>query len=118
MNAAALLENLRRQGVSVRLEDERLRYSGPSTVVTPEVATQLRHHKQEILRILREDEGMRRTGIIQSERQVSELAREYLGPSHPFDPDEHPPSKRELWVDSDKEAFFFPYRYLGRGGTA
>ena len=29
---------------------------------------------------MREDEKMRRTGIIQSERQVFELAREYFGP--------------------------------------
>jgi hypothetical protein len=79
MSAVSLLENLRRQGVSVRLENERLRYSGLRTVVTPEVAAQLSHHKQEIIRILREDEEMRRTGVIQSERQVFDLAREFFG---------------------------------------
>ena len=33
----------------------------------------------EELRVRREDEEMRRTGIVQSERQVFELAREHFG---------------------------------------
>ncbi len=33
----------------------------------------------EIIQIMREDEEMRRTGIIQSERQVFGLAREHFG---------------------------------------
>jgi hypothetical protein len=34
------------------------------------------------------------------------------------DPDEHPPSEHELWVNEDKEAFFFPHRYSGGRGAA
>jgi hypothetical protein len=35
---------------------------------------------------MREDEEMRRTGIIQSERQVFELAREHFGPGRVSEP--------------------------------
>jgi hypothetical protein len=51
----------------------------PSENITPELAAAIREHKTEIIRILREDEEMRRTGVIQSERQVFELAREHFG---------------------------------------
>jgi hypothetical protein len=51
----------------------------PAENITPEVATAIREHKEEIIRILREGEEMRRTGVIQSERQVFEMAREYFG---------------------------------------
>jgi hypothetical protein len=51
----------------------------PAENITPELATAIKEHKREIIRILREDEEMRRTEIIQSERQVFEMAREYFG---------------------------------------
>ncbi len=51
----------------------------PAENITPELAAAIKAHKPEIVRILREDEEMRRTGIIQSERQVFEFAREYFG---------------------------------------
>ena len=51
--------------------------------ITPELAAAIREHKSEIIRILREDEEMRRTGIIQSERQVLEMAREHFGLDKP-----------------------------------
>ena len=51
----------------------------PAENITPELAETIKEHKAEIIRILREDEEMRRTGIIQSERQVFELAREHFG---------------------------------------
>jgi len=51
----------------------------PAANITPELAADIRRHKVEIIRILREDEEMQCTGIIQSERQVFELAREYFG---------------------------------------
>ena len=54
---------------------------------------------------------------VHSDGEVLEMVRECLGTFHPFDPEEYPPSKRELWVDSDKEAFFFPHRCPGRGGA-
>jgi hypothetical protein len=51
----------------------------PAENITPELAAAIKEHKAEIIRIMREDEEMRRTGIIQSERQVFEMAREYFG---------------------------------------
>jgi hypothetical protein len=35
------------------------------------------------IKVVREDELMRRTGVIQSERQVFEMAREYFGLDKP-----------------------------------
>ena len=53
----------------------------PAENITPELACAIRENKADIIRIMREDEEMRRTGIIQSERQVFELAREFFGDS-------------------------------------
>ncbi len=47
--------------------------------ITLELAAGIKEHKAEIIRILRDDEEMRRTGIIQSQHQVFDLAREYFG---------------------------------------
>ena len=51
----------------------------PAARLTPEIAAAIKEHKADIIRIVREDELMRRTGVIQSERQVFEMAREYFG---------------------------------------
>jgi hypothetical protein len=51
----------------------------PAENITPELAAAIKEHKAFIIRILREDEEYRRTGIIQCERQVFEMAREYFG---------------------------------------
>ena len=50
----------------------------PAEKLTPELAAAIKEHKADIIRILREDEEMRRTGIIQSERQVFDLARGFF----------------------------------------
>jgi hypothetical protein len=50
----------------------------PAENITRELAEAIREHKAEIIRTLRDDEEMCRTGIIQSERQVFELARKYF----------------------------------------
>jgi hypothetical protein len=55
----------------------------PAARLTAELATAIKEHKADIIQVLREDEEMRRTGIIQSERQVFELAREYFGLDKP-----------------------------------
>jgi hypothetical protein len=44
----------------------------------PDLVAALKGHKQQVIRILREDEEFERTGIIQSERQVFDLAREHF----------------------------------------
>ena len=51
----------------------------PAENITPELAAAIKEYKSEVIRITREDEEMRRTGIIQSERQIFDLAREYFG---------------------------------------
>jgi hypothetical protein len=51
----------------------------PAEKITPELAAAIKKHKAEIIKIVREDEEMRRTGIIQSERQAFEMAREHFG---------------------------------------
>jgi hypothetical protein len=50
----------------------------PAENITPELAAAIKEHKADIIRIVREDEEYRRTGIIQSERQVFDLARAYF----------------------------------------
>jgi hypothetical protein len=51
----------------------------PAQNITPELAAAIKEHEADIIRILCEDEEMRRTGINQSERQVFDLAREHFG---------------------------------------
>ena len=51
----------------------------PAEKLTSELAAAIKEHKPDLIRIMREDEEMRRTGIIQSERQVFDLAREFFG---------------------------------------
>jgi len=80
MLVGELLYQISERGVTLecaRTED-RLHYS-PKDALEPELLDELRAHKQEIIQILREDEEMRRTGIIQSERQVFDLGREFFG---------------------------------------
>jgi hypothetical protein len=55
----------------------------PAARLTAELATAIKEHKADIIQVLRDDEEMRRTGIIQSERQVFEMAREYFGLDNP-----------------------------------
>jgi hypothetical protein len=51
----------------------------PRGVLPTELVAELREHKTEILKILKEDEEMGRTGIIQCESQLFGLAREFFG---------------------------------------
>ena len=80
MVVGELLYRLSEQGVTLRCgrTEDRLHYS-PKGALDPELLNELRVRKQEVIRVLREDEEMRRTGIIQSERQVFDLAREHFG---------------------------------------
>jgi hypothetical protein len=55
----------------------------PAERISPELASAIKEHKADIIRIVREDELMHRTGVIQSERQVFEMAREYFGFDNP-----------------------------------
>jgi len=80
MVVGELLYQIDKAGVmlSYFADEDRLN-AKPTTALTPELVDEIREHKMEIIRIMREDEEMRRTGIIQSERQVFDLAREYFG---------------------------------------
>lgn len=80
MLVGELLYRIDERGVTLRCgrSDDRLHYTPPGAL-SPELVAELRTHKQEIIQIIREDEEMRRTGIIQSERQVFDLAREFFG---------------------------------------
>jgi hypothetical protein len=51
----------------------------PAANLTPELAAAIKEHKADIIRIMREDEEIRRTGFIQCERQAFELACEFFG---------------------------------------
>ncbi len=51
----------------------------PAARLTAELATVIKVHKADIIQVMCEDEEMQRTRVIQSERQVFEMAREYFG---------------------------------------
>jgi rhodanese-related sulfurtransferase len=59
-----------------------LHYSPPGAL-PPDLAAELKARKEDVIRILREDDEFERTGIIQVERQVFDLAREYFGKEGP-----------------------------------
>lgn len=79
MHVEELLCQIAEQGVTLRCgrTEDRLSYS-PAGALPPELGAQLRVHKMEVIQILREDEEYRRTGILQSERQVFDVAREHF----------------------------------------
>ena len=83
MRVGELLYRISEQGVTLQCgrTEDRLSYS-PAGALPPELVAELKEHKQGIIRILREDEEFKRTGRIQSERHVFDLAREF------FDSDE------------------------------
>ena len=54
----------------------------PAKNITPKLTSAIKEHKADIIRILREDEELVRTGVVQSERQVLEMAREFFGADH------------------------------------
>ena len=91
MHVGELLCQIAEQGVTLRCgkTEDRLHYT-PAGALPPNLVAELKTRKPEVIQILREDEEFKRTGRIQSERQVFDPAREFFGPSCPFDPSEHP----------------------------
>jgi TubC N-terminal docking domain len=86
MHVRDLLIEIAERGITLtcgRTED-RLN-AKPTSAVTPELIAEIKEHKGEIIELMREDErkledrALEETGIIQSERQVFKLAREYFG---------------------------------------
>ena len=80
MHVGELLYQIAEQSITLRCgrTEDRLSYS-PAGALPPGLVAELKEHKQEVIRILREDEAFKRTGRIQSERQVFDLAREFFG---------------------------------------
>ena len=80
MYVGELLCRIAEQGVTLRCgrTEDRLHYA-PLGALPPGLVAKLREHKLEVIQILREDEEYRRTGIIQCERQVFDLARNCFG---------------------------------------
>ena len=80
MHVGELLCQIDHHGVTLRCEqtEDRLHYT-PAGALPRDLVTELKKHKQEVIRILREDEEYLRTGLIQCERQVFDLARDYFG---------------------------------------
>jgi hypothetical protein len=77
MRVGELLYRIDRDGIMLTyVADEDRLNAKPTSALTPELIEEIRRHKREITQILREDEEMRRTGLIQSERQVFDMARE------------------------------------------
>ncbi len=76
MHVGELLYQVAEHGVSLRCSqtEDRLHYT-PAGALASHLLKELKEHKLEVIQILREDEEYRRTGIIQCERQVFDLAR-------------------------------------------
>jgi hypothetical protein len=75
-----LLFQIAEHGATLRCgrTEDYLHYT-PAGVLPPELIDELKACKQEVIQILREDEEFKRTGLIQSEHQVFDLARSYFG---------------------------------------
>jgi hypothetical protein len=78
MHLGELLCQIDQRGVTLRCDKtaDRLHYT-PAGALPPNLVAELKEHKPEVIQILREDEEYHRTGIIQCERQVFDLARDY-----------------------------------------
>ncbi len=76
MHVGELLCQIAEQGVTLRCNktEDRLHYT-PAGALPPNLVAELKEHKPEVIQILREDEEYWRTGIIQCERQVFDMAR-------------------------------------------
>ena len=80
MHVAEVLFEISRRGIALRCgRTEDQLNAKPTSALTPELIEGIRAHKMEIIKIVREDGEMRRSDIVQSERQVFDLAREFFG---------------------------------------
>ena len=78
MYVGELLYRIAEHGVTLRCgrTEDRLHYT-PAGALPSELVAELKARKREVIQILRDDEEYQRTGIIQCERQVFDLARDY-----------------------------------------
>ena len=80
MRLDKLLTEIDERGITLRCgrTEDRLNAS-PAAILTPQLIVEIRNHKAEVIRVMREDDALQRTGVIQSERQVFQMARERFG---------------------------------------
>jgi len=118
MLVGELLYRVAEHGVALRCgrNEDRLHYL-PAGALPPDLVAELKEDKLEVIQILREDDEYRRTGVIQSEHQVFELARVRFG-----ERDDSPPPPPRLNLaqydflvrkDTDKALFFTGRRTTG-----
>ena len=80
MRVGELLFRISEAGVTLTYASDEDRLNAkPTSALTPELIAEITKNKEEIIQLVREDEEMRRTGIIQSERQAFEVARDFFG---------------------------------------
>ena len=80
MRVGELLYQIAEHGVTLRCgRSEDFLHYAPAGGLPPDLVAELKEHKPEVIRILREDEEYCRTGIVQCERQVFDLARNHFG---------------------------------------
>ncbi len=80
MTLGDLLRDIHEAGLSLAAnEGEDALRVFPASRLTPELSAAIREHKQSLIGVALEDRRFRETGVVQSERQVFELAREYFG---------------------------------------
>jgi hypothetical protein len=95
MLAGELLNKISGAGITLTYySDEDRLNAKPTAAVTPELAGEIKRHKEELIRIICEDEEMHRSGTIQTEREVSGFAGEVFTESY-RSADEIPPERRE-----------------------
>ena len=108
MHLGDLLYEISKRGITLTCghTEDRLN-AKPTAALTAELIEEIKKHKNELIQIVREDEEMRRTGIVQNERQVFELAREFFGLNQGEVPRETRASRAHLgWVGTLLKVFF------------
>ncbi len=85
-----LLYKMAERGITLRCgRTENRLTASPSAALTPELIAGIKEYKAEIIEIMREDQrkredrALKETGVIQSERQVFQLAREHFRRDNP-----------------------------------
>ena len=66
-------------------EGENVLQVSPVSNLTPDLSVAIREHKEALIRVVLEDQRFRETRVIQSERQVFELARKHFDLDKPED---------------------------------
>ncbi len=103
MTASAVVEEVRRRGVKLRVsaDGERLEFA-PASKVPPELVEQLRQHKPEIMRSLASHEP-----VVESEAEARDMAHQRFGEPDPAPVPPLPPGTDPMvHIDSDKARFF------------